>query len=498
MTGPKAALAYEPVCRWPELSGEAGPGFGIAGGCRSGYGPLMRRLPIRVKVTAVFAIALAFVLAGTGLFLFLRFSSGLDHTLDQGLRSRAGDVTALVKQADSGLIESGASSLTTGGEGFAQILAADGAIFDSTAQVKGAALLDRLDVRRALAGSIFVERGPIGRIDDRSRLLATPVHAQGRQLVVVVGVGLHDRDGALRQLGTLLLIGGAVALVLASFAGYTAIAAALRPVESMRRRASEISASEPGQRLPVALADDEVSRLSVTLNAMLTRLEDAFARERRFVSDASHELRTPLGILKTELEVAVRGAYSKEDLEAAIRSASVETDRVVQLAEDLLVIARADQGQLPMSRVDIELAAVLGGVRDRFERRAAEQDRVIVVNAPAGCRVSADALRLEQALGNLVDNALRHGAGPITIAAVQTAAAVELHVTDEGNGFPPALAGAAFDRFSRGDQARGRGGAGLGLAIVQAIAAAHGGHAQATNRDGISGADVWITIAHSS
>lgn len=454
----------------------------------------MRRLPIRVKVTAVFAIALAVVLAGTGLFLFVRFSSGLDRTLDQGLRSRAGDVTALVKQADSGLTESAASTLTTRGEGFAQILAVDGAIFDSTPQVKGMALLGRTDVRRALARSIFLERGPIGRIDERSRLLASPVHAQGRRLVVVVGVGLGDRDDALRQLGTLLLIGGAIALVLASFAGYTAIAAALRPVESMRRRASEISAGAPGQRLPVALVDDEVSRLSATLNAMLARLEDAFARERRFVSDASHELRTPLGILKTELELASRGTYSKEDLKAAIRSASVETDRVVQLAEDLLVIARADQGRLPVRRVDIELTAVLGGVRDRFERRAAEQERPIVVNAPSGCRVFADALRLEQALGNMVDNALRHGAGPVTIAAVQTPTAVQLHVTDAGAGFAPGLVAVAFDRFTRGDPTRGRGGAGLGLAIVQAIATAHDGYAQAANRGGAGGADVWITL----
>jgi len=461
---------------------------------RSRYGASMRRLPIRVRVTAVFAIALVVVLVSVGVFLFVRFGSGLEHTLDQGLRSRASDVTALVKQADSGLTESRTGSLTAGAEGFAQILDVNGAIFDSTPQVMHAPLLDRASVHRALARSIFVERGPIGRIDERSRLLATAVDAQGRRLVVVVGVGLGDRDEAVRQLGTLLLIGGAIALLLASFAGYMAIAAALRPVEAMRRRASEISAGEPGQRLPVSAVDDEVSRLSATLNAMLARLEEAFGRQRRFVSDASHELRTPLGILKTELEVALRGAYSKADLEAAIRSASVETDRVVQLAEDLLVIARTDEGQLPMSRLNIELATVLGGVRDRFERRAADEGRMIAIDAPSGCRIWADALRLEQALGNLVDNALRHGAGTVTIVAVQATATIELHVTDEGMGFPAALVEVAFDRFSRGDHARGHSGAGLGLAIVQAIATAHGGRAQVVNRDDRGGADVWITL----
>ena len=125
--------------------------------------------------------------------------------------------------------------------------------------------------------------------------------------MVVVGVSLGERSDALRQLAGLLLIGGAAALVLVSAAGYLAVAGALRPIESMRARASEISGGTPDERLPVPPARDEVARLGTTLNSMLGRLEAAFARERRFVADASHELRTPLGILKTELELALRG-----------------------------------------------------------------------------------------------------------------------------------------------------------------------------------------------
>jgi signal transduction histidine kinase len=167
---------------------------------------------------------------------------------------------------------------------------------------------------------------------------------------------------------------------------------------------------------------------------MLARLEAVFARERRFVSDASHELRTPLGILKTELELALRGSHSQAELEDAIRSAATETDRLVQLAEDLLVVARADQGGLPVRRTTVDLDDVLDGVRRRFERRATEQQRPLQVDVPAQATVSADWLRLEQALGNMVDNALRHGAGPITITAVQTQTGTELHVTDSGRG----------------------------------------------------------------
>lgn len=453
----------------------------------------MRRLPVRARVTLVFALALALVLAGTGLFLYLRFRSGFDYALNQGLRSRAGDVTALVKQADTGLAQGGANTLTAQGQAFAQVLEPNGAIFDSTPLIRHAAILDRREIQQALRGSTFVQRGPVGAVSQPSRLFATPVNAQGRRLVVVVGVSLGERTDALSQLGGLLIPGGVGALVLVSVAGYAAVAGALRPIEMMRRQAAEISAGDPGRRLPVPPANDEVSRLGTTLNAMLTRLEDAFARESQFVSDASHELRTPLGIVRTELELALRGSHAKDDLEAAIRSAAEENDRVIALAEDLLVMARADKGQLPVRSVELDLTEVLGGVIRRFEHRAAEEGRSLLLQVPAGCRVSADPQRLEQALSNLVDNALRHGSGPVTLTVVQTPTAVELHVSDAGPGFSESFIGRAFERFTRGDHARTRGGAGLGLSIVLAIAASHGGEAHAANRS-TGGADVWITL----
>jgi signal transduction histidine kinase len=228
---------------------------------------------------------------------------------------------------------------------------------------------------------------------------------------------------------------------------------------------------------------------------MLGRLEAAFTRERRFVSDASHELRTPLGILKTELELALRGPHSQAELEGAIRSASAETDRVIQLAEDLLVIARADQGRLPVRRTDVDLSGMLDGVRRRFTIRADEQQRPLRIEAPGDSTVFADRLRLEQALVNMVDNALRHGAGPITIKAIQTPTGTELHVTDAGPGVSAEFLPVAFERFTREDRGRGHGGSGLGLAIVQAIAIAHGGRAYAASRE-TGGADFWITIPH--
>jgi signal transduction histidine kinase len=221
---------------------------------------------------------------------------------------------------------------------------------------------------------------------------------------------------------------------------------------------------------------------------MLARLEAAFEHERRFVADASHELRTPLALLRTELEVALRRPRSREELEAALRSAAEETERLVRLSEDLLLIARADEGALPIRRENIAASELLERVRARFAARASSLGRDLRVEPAGGLVVDVDPARIEQALGNLVDNALQHGTGAVTLFIRAAGGRVELHVTDEGSGVPPGFAKRAFDRFSQADSARSGPGSGLGLSIVQLIAAAHGGSAR------IDGADAWLTI----
>jgi signal transduction histidine kinase len=344
--------------------------------------------------------------------------------------------------------------------------------------------------------AFFVRHAPGD--DEEWRLMAVPVVRSGMfaappTTFVVVGTSLEQRGDALEVLLVQLLIGLPLALVLASLAGYGLAAAALRPVESMRRRAAAISGDRTGARLPVPPAQDEIRRLGETLNAMLARLESALARERTFVADASHELRTPLALLKTELELALRRPRSPEDLERALRSAADETDRLAQLAEDLLVLARSDQGELPLRRAVVPVRDVLDGVAERFGRRAEAAGRELSVDAPDDLVVDADALRLQQALGNLVDNALRHGGGAIVLSARDEGDAVSLHVADEGPGFPDDLLPRAFERFARGDEARSGGGTGLGLAIVDVIARAHGGSSGAADRTP-GGADVWLTL----
>jgi two-component system, OmpR family, sensor kinase len=454
--------------------------------------PVLSRLPIRLRLTLAFAAALAIVLAATGLFVYLRLGAALDRTIDQGLRGRADDVAALVRAAGPGLREAGRNRLVEQEENVAQVLDPDGIILDSTPGVGGHRLLTEPQLARAAQATIMVDRPLVPGADDPLRLLATPVHAQGGPVVVVVGASVEEQMEALEGLLTQLLLSGPIALLLASLLGYSLAAAALRPVESMRREAEAVSAAEPGRRLPLPPADDEIARLGTTLNTMLGRLESALARERRFVSDASHELRTPLAALRTELELALRRKRPPEEIEAALHSATEETERLCRLAEDLLVLARADDGSLPVRREWLPATELLTAVQERYGHQAADAGRSLQIQAGDQLELHVDRLRAEQALGNLVENALRHGRGRILLLARRRDGRVELHVRDEGSGFPPEFIERAFDRFSRSDSARQGPGVGLGLAIVDLIARAHGGSAHAANHDG--GADAWLEI----
>jgi two-component system OmpR family sensor kinase len=433
------------------------------------------------------------LLAVVGILLYAQFEKHLDETINEGLRSRADDVGALIQREGGRLDTPGGRALVERGESFTQILGPRGTVLDATPRLPPAPLLTPQQIRRAARATLIFTRPNPYEAREPSRLLATPVRAGGRQFVVVVGAAADDRRSHLSSIALLLGIGGAIALVLASLAGYATATAALRPVEAMRRKADEITDAAPGERLPVGSADDEIARLGTTLNSMLTRLERAVDRERSFVADASHELRTPLAILKTEIEIALRGKRTPEELRDALHSAAEETDRLAELAEALLVIARSDGGGLQLMRSEIDAAELLAGVEVRFRARLGTTGRSLVVDDVAAVTLHVDPRRIEQALGNLVENALGHGDGDIHLGATADDGMVVLHVRDEGPGFPPEFIGAAFDRFTRADHARGRGGSGLGLSIVQLIARGHGGEARAANDPG-GGAHVSIEL----
>ena len=454
----------------------------------------MKQLPIRLRVAAAFAAAMALVLAGTGLFVYARLGDDLSHALDQDLRLRAQDLSALVHDGRSSLpSDAGSGRLIERGESFAQLVDPDGRVADATPPLGVRSLLTQREIRSALHGSRFVDVPSVPGLDEPARLLAVPVGGR----VLVVGATRENRAEALRNLRTELLIAGPLALLVATGLGYLLAGAGLRAVEAMRRRAAEISADRPGERLPLPGTRDELDRLGETLNEMLARLEAAIERERDFVAEAGHELRTPLALLRAELDFALHHAESEEELREALREASAETDRLVQLAGDLLLIASSDAGGLALRVEPIPAGELLESVRNRFAWRAEAASRPLEVDTPAGLELKGDRLRLEQALGNLVENALRHGGGEVRLSARLVAGGtVELHVTDRGGGFGEEFLDRAFDRFSRADEGRSGGGAGLGLAIVETIARAHGGVARAESSGGVT--DVWVSLPQGS
>ena len=382
----------------------------------------MSSVPIRIRLTLSFGVAMAVVLAVVGLFVYKRVGNELLGTVNASLvaqsreeiqqrqcRHRRGqrpDLCATVRS------ERTAAQVATTESATAR-RAAGRRARRLPASESGSTRSSRIGA--ASGASSRWRRRPEG--------------------VAVLARSLEARDESLDHLRHELLIFLPLALLAASLGGYALTARALAPVELLRRRAESVNPGEPS-RLPVPPAGDEISRLAQTLNEMLARLQAAVEHERRFVADASHELRTPLALLRTELDLALRRPRSREELESALRSAADETQRLSRLAEDLLLIARADQGPLPIRQETVAVDDLLADAATRFASRASALGRELRVSE-SGLHVDADPLRAGQALVNLVDNALTHGAGTVELRAEERGVFVELHVSDEGSGFPP-------------------------------------------------------------
>jgi two-component system OmpR family sensor kinase len=448
----------------------------------------LRRLPIRWRLTITFAAVMATLLAALIAFLYFHFRSDLDYNINQSLRARAQDIAVLLRQENPADTQGLLQRLPAGNDNVVQVLDRNGRVLGTSAGPTQPALLHTSELAAALRSPRRIQRG------ETFRLYSLPLPREQR--VVVAGVSLAERDAALDKLDNNLLIGVPPALLLATLAAYALAAGALRPVEKMRGRAATISTEEISTRLPLPSSQDEIRRLGITLNQMLDRLEAGLNHERLFIANASHELRMPLAVLKAELEVSLRERGDVEQLRGAMSSAIEETDRITKLAEDLLLLARAEDGTLPIDPDDVPVQELLDDLGARFApiiSDAGRELRLDLESIPAEITIHADPHRLQQAVANLVDNTLRYGEGPITLGARVAGGEVEIHVSDRGVGFSDWLLPRAFDRFSRADPARQRGGVGLGLAVVRMIAQAHGGGAGARNLPG-GGADVWLAV----
>ena len=309
--------------------------------------------------------------------------------------------------------------------------------------------------------------------------------------LAVAGTSRRANDEALADLNRALFVALPILVLLVAAGAWVLAGAALRPVERMRRDAAAHGGTG-GERLAVPPTGDELARLAETLNELLGRLGSSLARQQDLVADAGHELRTPLAVLKTELELASRPGRSKEELAEAVEHAAHEVNRLSQLAEDLLFLARAD-GSGPLVRpAPTDLAGVLHAAIRSARAHADQAGVTLSVDVAPELTAVIDASAVRRAIDNLLANAVEYAAGGPGQPQVRLSAAYgkDLHtlkiaVEDTGPGFPADFLPHAFDRFRRADPSRthryGQRGAGLGLAVVREIAEAHGGHAQASN-----------------
>jgi signal transduction histidine kinase len=439
---------------------------------------------LRGRLALIFGLVTIAVSLLVGGFVLLRYKSGLSSQVTENLETRYDDVRAAVAQA-AAPVAGRDLPIIPRAEVFAQVIDDRGEVVAASPK----ALLDdpvlsKEQIAAASARPRTIEQSVSPRSND-ARLLVGTQKVGDQRLVVVVGASLDGMKRSQRQLETDLAIGMPILAIVVIAAGWMLAGAALRPVRSMVSDADAYSAQRRGQRLSVP-DGEELAELARRLNAMLNRIEDAIDHEHAFLDDASHELRTPIAIARAELELAsmqVRDPAAAE----ALASALEEVERLDHLATNLLVLARVRAAGPPPGE-PVDLAEVADRVVVDVERAHGPAGVELHVTGSASATGDADAL--ERAVTNLVDNAVRYASTRVDVTLTHADGRVAVEVHDDGPGFPRELLDRAVDRFVRG----GAGGsAGLGLAIVDAIAVAHGGGLEISNDpDGGAIVRLWI------
>lgn len=412
------------------------------------------------------------VLVGAGAFVYLRVEYALDRRLDADLTAQS---TAVATALHDGTLGPRNPAVVSGG--LYQILDRAGTILAASPGLTSRPLLNPDQVAAASRKPVRTDHGTLLPISPEPlRVLATPLNpTAGEPAVVVVAVRRDQRDEALRELIAQLALANLAALAVASLVGHRLARAALDPVERYRAQAARIAAGATGVRLDLPTGDDELARLGRTLNDMLAALDTALERERRFVSDASHELRTPLTLLAAELELALRRPRPAAELEDALRAAATDTAGLIALADTLLAVGVQPPPDAATPAID--LAAALPPIAHRYRNVADLTDGALRTNFESTPPIPIDPARLERIVTNLLDNATRHGAPPITIATSTAGGGyARLTVHDAGPGMPADFLPHAAERFARADTARTTPGTGLGLSLVDAIITAHDGY----------------------
>ncbi len=312
---------------------------------------------------------------------------------------------------------------------------------------------------------------------------------RGAQILVEAGANMEPLFHLLHSLVVILMIVMPVILLGAAAGGHLLMAGPLRPVVTLTAQAEQIGRKELGERLSVIRSGDELERLSLALNRMIERLEEALAHNQRFSADASHELRTPLTIIHGELEALLDIPGLDTRTVEGISSALDESDRMSRIVHNLMTITRLDSGGERIEMRPVEMTSVLKSTLDHMSLLAVEKAILVTCNAPSPVWVTGEAMRLKQVIVNLVDNAIKYTpeGGRIVVGLEVHDQQASLTVADTGIGIPAESLPFVFERFYRTDKARSResGGTGLGLAIVKAICAALNGTVSAVSSENI-------------
>ena len=413
------------------------------------------RFTVRARITALATLLVLVVLVLTGVGLVVQQRRLLTEAIDESLA-----------QSAEQLATQGEGTVLTGpgdDDAFAQVIREPEEVVASSANVEGMEpLVPTYPPRRQTVDDLPHEEGAFRvRVD------------QSVGLVTIVGVPTDDIDESISALIRSLLVAVPLVVALLAVVLWWLVGRTLRPVEAIRAEVAAIGGRDLHRRVPVPRGDDEVARLAHTMNDMLERVDEAAQRQQRFVGDASHELRSPLTRIRTELEVDL--AHPDEaDLLATHASVLEETVGLQRLADDLLLVARADEGDTgeePRAAVDLDDIVL------RVARRLRADDRVQVDLSGVGAgRVEGDREGLARLVGNLADNAVRHASSTVHLSLGERGGHVVLIVEDDGPGVPEGEQERIFERFARIDGARrAGGGTGLGLAIARDIAERHGG-----------------------
>jgi signal transduction histidine kinase len=429
---------------------------------------------VRTTLAASLVVGLALVLASVALVVFLGRS--LTANVRDAAVGRAEEIAATIDAADPDAGEAD--------DEFVQVLSSDGAVAASSTNVRGEPALATL-----APGSEI--RLKVPQVEGESFLVVTTAAGDGR--TVLVGRSLDDVGEATSAAVPLLAVGVPVLTLVVALVTWWMTGRALRPVEAMRAEVETISAGALERRVPEPATGDEVARLAATMNRMLARLETAQARQRRFVSDAAHELRSPVAAIRQHSEVALAhpGTTSAGALAEIVHR---ENLRVEHLVDDLLLLARLDEGA-PGSAVPFDLDDVA------FAEAARVRDttsRTVDTSGVGPARVLGRADEFTRAVRNIMDNAARHASSTLAISVREADGRAVLAVDDDGAGVAPGDRVRVFDRFVRLDDARARddGGAGLGLAIVRAVVQAHGGDVTVDGSPlGGARVELWVPVA---